>query len=115
MEYGKQKQFQYVRTIKDNTVSKIDEYEHPSSVLQLSLEALCVEINTLKATPWKMPLAIKENVAILSRLYAQWRGGKRICVCTAVNCPLRVLEQVLDQDTYQNAENHGIKKIAGNT
>ena len=64
---------------RDNTVSKINEYKHPSSVLQLSLEALCVEINTLKASPWKMPLAIKENVAILSSVMPRNSdGGKEI-------------------------------------
>ena len=89
---------------KDNTVSKIDEYEHPSSVLQLSLEALCVEINTLKATPWKMPLAIKENVAILSSVIPrngeEEKESKRLYGHQLLP-HYESLEQVLDQDTYQ--------------
>ena len=41
----KTKQFQYARTIQEITRSN-KQYKHPSSVLQLSLEALCVEMAT---------------------------------------------------------------------
>ena len=100
---------------KDNTVSKINEYEHPSSVLQLSLEALCVELNTLKASPWKMPVAIKENVAILSSVIPSVGGDEKESKRLYGHQLLpyyKSLEQVLDEDTYR-----AVEKImaAGNT
>ena len=88
----------------NNSVSVIKEYTHPiSSILDLSLEALCVEINTRKKNPWKMPISIKK---IVEKLLTVIPDDKKNSDATrSYGWQLKpyylLLENVLDKDSYQ--------------
>eukprot|EP00943_MAST-04B_sp_MAST-4B-sp1_P001316 g1316.t1 len=89
----------------DNTVTLVKEYKHPtSSILELSLEALCVEINTYKHSPWKMPASIKKNVEILSSVIPKnvkdKNDSRRLCGYQLAPY-FTLLETLLDGDSYQ--------------
>jgi hypothetical protein len=88
----------------DNTVTLVKEYKHPTSILELSLEALCVEINTYKHSPWKMPASIKKNVELLSMVIPKSEKDKydsRRLYGYQLAPYFTLLESLLDGDSYQ--------------
>ena len=61
-------------------VRRVGAWEHPGDAFALSREALCVEVNVRRQTPWTMPAAISE---------ARARSGARRGVPTRNPSPSR--------------------------
>ena len=88
----------------DGTVSVEGEWSHPGRA-NLSLEALCVEINTFKANPWIMPANIEQTVNILKSVIPlndhNDESSKSKCFAHQLIPYLEQTKSLIDDDSYQ--------------